>query len=137
MTFVLSRLMSGATAAYAGYCFARPGHLGAVMTGDSDDPGYQLLAHVFGVRDAAVSTFGVLGRSEHTVRTAMLVRVMCDLGDGVVLARRAEDAETRAKVLGVTGTWAALNLTALGLDTLRTRRAGAAKRALDAVVHAV
>ena len=128
MSYALSRLMSTATASYAGYCFYRPEHLGQALGADSSEqPGYDRLAEVFGVRDLAISTFGVLGRSERTVRTAMWVRIMCDVGDGVVLARRADDDETRAKVLAATMTWGTLNVVALHLDKRRARRVAAAR----------
>ncbi|MEO9323373.1 hypothetical protein ABFT23_07775 [Nocardioides sp. C4-1] len=123
MSYSLSRVMSTATAAYAGFCFAKPEHLGQAMgAGKHEQSGYDLLAHVFGVRDLAVSAFGVLGRSERTVTTAMWIRICCDVGDGLVLAARADDDETRAKVLGTTLTWGALNLAALKLDQRRARQ---------------
>jgi len=129
----LSRLMSTATASYAGLCFARPEHLGQAMGADKhDQEGWDRLAEVFGVRDAAISTFAILGRKDSTVRTAMWIRIACDVGDGLVLASRADDDATRAKALGVTMTWAALNLTALHLDKRRARKAAAAKKAASA-----
>ena len=79
MSYALSRLMSAATASYAGYCFYDPGHLGRAMGADGkEQAGYDLLAEVFGVRDLAISSFGVLGRSDRTVRTAMWIRIACD-----------------------------------------------------------
>lgn len=123
MSYSLSRLMSTATAGYAGFALARPEHLGQAMGADRhEQSGYDLLAQVFGVRDTAISTFGILGRSEATVRTAMWIRIACDVGDGVVLALKAEDDETRAKVLGVTLTWATLNYLALRVDKKRAAR---------------
>jgi len=35
---------------------------------DGPEPGWDLLAYVFGVRALAISTFGVLARSDRTVR---------------------------------------------------------------------
>jgi hypothetical protein len=128
MSYALSRLMSTATASYAGYCFAAPEHLGqALGASKSEQDGYDRLALVFGVRDAAISTFGILGRSEGTVRTAMWIRIFCDVGDGVVLAAKAPDDATRAKVLGTTLTWGALNFLALSADKRRARKVAAAK----------
>ncbi len=124
--------MSTATASYAGYCFARPEHLGEALGADKhEQAGYDRLAEVFGVRDLAISTFGILGRSDRTVRTAMWVRIFCDVGDGIVLARRADDDATRAKILTTTMGWGTLNLVALHLDKRRARRVAAAK----AVAH--
>ncbi|CAN5156887.1 hypothetical protein BH09ACT12_BH09ACT12_13860 [soil metagenome] len=128
MSFALSRLMSTATASYAGFCFARPEHLGEALGADKhEQPGYDRLAGVFGVRDLAISTFGVLGRSESTVKTAMWIRILCDVGDGVVLAARAKDDETRAKVLAATLSWGTLNFLALQADKRRVRRVAAAR----------
>jgi hypothetical protein len=129
MSYALSRLMSAATASYAGYCFYRPEHLGEALGADKDEQdAYDTLALVFGVRDAAVSTFGVLG-TEKAVRTAMWIRIACDVGDGIVLASRAEDEETRAKALGVTLAWGTLNFLALHLDKRRARKVALAKEA--------
>ncbi len=128
MSYALSRLMSTATASYAGFCFVRPEHLGEAMGADKhEQPGFDRLAEVFGVRDLAISAFGVLGRSDRTVTTAMWIRICCDVGDGIVLARRAEDDETRAKVLAATLTWGTLNLLALRADKRRARKVAAAK----------
>ena len=123
MSYPLSRLMSAATASYAGYCFARPEHLGQALDADkSQQPGFEQLALVFGVRDAAISTFGILGRSERTVRTAMWIRIMCDVGDGIVLAAKSDDEQVRAKVLGATLGWGTLNFLALTADKRRARK---------------
>lgn len=123
MSYALSRLMSAATASYAGYCFARPEHLGQALDVDrSERAAYEQLARVFGVRDAAISAFGVLGRSDRTVRTAMRIRILCDVGDGIVLAAKAGDDQVRAKVLGATLGWASLNFLAVRLDARRSRK---------------
>jgi hypothetical protein len=144
MSYALSRMTSTATAAYGAFCLARPEHLGQAVGADGGDEqaGYDLLAQVFGVRDLAISTFGVLGRSDRTVRTAMWIRIACDVGDGVVLALRADDEQTRAKVLGATLGWGTLNLIAVSLDKRRARRAAAVREAASttagaarAVVH--
>lgn len=133
MSYALSRLMSTATASYAGYCFVHPEHLGNALGADKDEQaGYDLLANVFGVRDAAISTFGILGRSDRTVRTAMWIRIACDVGDGLVLSSRLDDEDAKVKVLGATMTWGALNLLALTLDKRRARRVEAAKKAVSA-----
>jgi|GEM_PF-934508 len=141
MSYPMSRLMSTATASYAGLCFARPEHLGdALGAGKHEQPGYDLLANVFGVRDLAISTFGILGRSDRTVRTAMWIRIACDVGDGIVLASRVDDDEAKAKVLGATMTWGTLNFLALHLDKRRARRVAAARSVASAagsVAHKV
>jgi len=121
MTFPLSRLMSTATATYGVYALANPRHLGDVV-----DPkhaaDYDVLATTYGARDLAISSVGLLGRSEKTVSAAMLIRIACDVSDGLILAARAKDDATRQKVLGVTFGWAALNALALAADRRRARR---------------
>ena len=133
MSYALSRLMSTATASYAGFCLARPEHLGQALGADKhEQDGFDLLAEVFGVRDLAISTLGIVGRSDRTVRTAMWIRILCDLGDGVVLASRLDDDAARAKALGAAWAWGALNVTALHLDKRRARRVEAARKIADA-----
>ena len=121
MTFPLSRLMSTATATYGVYALANPRHLGNAL-----DPkhaaDYDLLATTYGARDLAISSVGLLGRSEKTVGAAMLIRITCDVSDGLILAARTKDDATRQKVLGVAFGWAALNALALAADRRRSRR---------------
>ena len=123
MTYPLSRLMSASTLTYAGYALAQPRHLGAFMTSaEPQQAEYDLLAQTYGARDLAVGTLGLLGRSERTVTAAMLARIAFDLSDGLLLATRAEDDETKAKVLGVTWGYAALNTVALLADRRRAQK---------------
>ena len=118
MSYPLSRLMSAATAGYAGFALAKPSHLGEAMQASSSDrSGYDLLAQTYGVRDVAVSALGIFGKSPKTVKAAMLVRIAFDLGDGAVLSARAENDDVRKKVLAVTMGWAALNTLALAIDS--------------------
>ena len=123
----LSRLMSTATASYGVYALAEPRHLGRFVTSKkSDQADYDLLAHTYGARDLAISSVALLGRSERTVSAAMMIRIVCDMSDGLLLSARAEDDETRQKILGVTFGWAALNAVALVRDRRAARRARAA-----------
>ena len=118
MSFPLSRFMSTATASYGVYALTDPRHLGnAVDPKNAAD--YDLLAQTYGVRDLAVSAFGVFGRSDKTVATAMRIRILLDIADGVLLSFKAPDEQTRTKVLGVTLGWATLNLVALRADSKR------------------
>jgi len=120
MTFPLSRVMSAATAGYAVFALAKPSHLADAMGSPrSERSGYDLLARVFGVRDLAVSAAGLTATTEGALRVAMGIRTACDVGDGLLLAARAPDSRTRAKVLGVTLTWAALNAAAVTTDVRR------------------
>ena len=120
MSYRLSRLLSTATAAYGGYALARPAHLWRVLEADRDDrDGLELLARTYGVRDLAISAVGVLGRSPRTVRTAMVLRIVMDVGDAALLSARTDDAAVRQKVLGATLGWAGLNALALAFDSRR------------------
>jgi hypothetical protein len=122
MTYRLSRLMSAATASYGVFALAVPRHLGnALTTNPLEQADYDVLARTYGARDLAVSAVGLLARSEAAVTAAMVVRIASDLSDCVLLSLQAKDSTARAKVLGVTLGWAALNIAALVADR---RRAG-------------
>ena len=112
--------MSTATAGYGAYALLDPAHLGKALEVESKQmPGFEVLARTYGVRDLAISSFGILGRSGRTVRTAMKLRILNDVGDGLVLAARTSDPDVRQKVLAVTMGWAALNTLALVVDSVR------------------
>ena len=116
--------MSTATASYGVYALTNPRHLGQFLTDARKSQGdYDVLAQTYGARDLAISTVALFGRSERTVTAAMLVRIACDVSDGLILSVQAEDEETRAEVLGVTFGWAALNVLALARDRRVSRRA--------------
>jgi len=122
MTYRLSRLLSAATASYGAFALARPGHLPDALQADKEDrPGLELLAETYGVRDLAISSLGMFGRSERTVRAAMILRIAMDLGDAALLSTKTDD-EVRQKVLAVTLGWAGLNTLALVIDSARARR---------------
>lgn len=119
MSHPLSRAMSAATASYGGYALARPAHLWQALEAPRGDrAGLELLARTYGVRDLAISAAGLLGRSDRTVRTAMLLRIAMDLGDAALLSVRTE-GDVRRKVLGVTLGWAGANALALAIDHRR------------------
>ena len=120
MSYRLSRLLSTATASYGVYALVQPDHLGKALEADSNEmAGFRALAQTYGVRDVAISAFGIFGRSPKTVKTAMKIRILNDLGDGALLALRTDDADVRKKVLTVTMGWAALNSLALLVDSKR------------------
>lgn len=109
--------MSAATGAYAVFALVKPRHLGAAMTDDrTEQASYDLVAHTYAGRDLVVSALGLLGRSPRTVRTAMLVRIGCDVADAVLLGSRAGSSQVRTKVLAVTLGWATLNTVAVLID---------------------
>lgn len=112
----LSRAMSAATLAYAVFSLVKPGHLGRAMESDAvEQPTYDTIARVYGVRDVAIGGLGVLG-SPRAVRAAMGLRIAGDVADAVVLASRAPNARVRAKVLAVSLGYAVLNVAALVRD---------------------
>jgi hypothetical protein len=113
--------MSTATASYGVYALVEPRHLGrAVDPKNAAD--YDLLAQTYGARDLAISSVGLLGRSPRTVTASMLIRIACDVSDGLILAAKAKDDATRQKILGVTFGWAGLNALALVSDRRRARK---------------
>ena len=119
MSHRLSRIMSAATAAYGVYALARPAHIGKAMeAGPKEQAHYDTLARVYGVRDVAISVLGVVG-SPGAVRAAMRLRVASDLVDAAYLSARTDDGKVRAKVLGATLGWAALNSLAVARDRRR------------------
>ena len=121
MTYPLSRAMSTATSAYGVYALVRPRHLGRLLTSNSrEQEAYDVLARVYGVRDLTISALGLFGRSPKTVGTAMLMRIVMDLGDGTLLSLKAEDKEGRMKLLGATCAWASLNALAWTIDRRRS-----------------
>ena len=64
MSYRLSRLMSTATAGYGAFALVSPDHLGDALEVDQQDrSGMDLLAQTYGVRDLAISSLGVFGRS--------------------------------------------------------------------------
>lgn len=126
MSYRLPRLMSTATAVYAGYALVRPEHLPRALRADGPaTQGLSVLAQTYGVRDLAISLVGMLGTAP-AVRLAMGLRIAMDLSDGVLLATgAAPDRAVRARVLAVTGGWAALNALAVGIDSGRRAEAAA------------
>jgi hypothetical protein len=122
MSHSLSRIMSTATAAYGGYAFTQPAHLWQGLQADRKDrEGLELLARTYGVRDLAIGGLGVFGRSDATVRAAMVLRIAMDLGDAALLSSRTQDPDVRRKVLAITLGWAGLNAVALAIDSARSR----------------
>lgn len=121
MTFPLSRFMSTATASYGVYALVEPRHLGNAVD-SKNAAAYDLVAQTFGARDLAVSSLGMFGRSEKTISAAMVMRILLDVSDGLLLATKAQDEETRNKVLSVTFGWATLNALALSMDRRRAKR---------------
>ena len=120
MSYRLSRFMSTATAGYGAFALISPDHLGSALQVDKRDmAGMNLLAQTYGVRDLAISSLGIFGRSPKTVKAAMVLRIAMDLGDAALLSSKTDSDEVRQKVLAVTLSWAALNSLALLVDSKR------------------
>jgi len=112
--------MSTATAGYGVFALVSPEHLGKALEVDPQDrAGMDLLAQSYGVRDLAISSLGMFGRSPRTVRTAMVLRIAMDLGDAALLSARVGPGDVRTKVLAATLGWAGLNTLALLVDSRR------------------
>ncbi len=107
-----SRVMGAATAAYAGFALARPGHLsGALQAPSSERPALDRLARTYGVRDLASTALLFTGRSS-LIRAGMALRIAGDLGDCAILGTSTEDPAVRRKVVLITLGWATLNAAA-------------------------
>lgn len=119
MDYPASRLLSAATMAYGVYAAVKPRHLAESMHAD---PGrartWDKVAYGYALRDIPVSLAGILGPA-NAVQAAMKARIASDITDAVALGTAARDGATRAKVMGVTLGWAALNVAALAWDRRR------------------
>lgn len=112
-----SALMSAATAGYAVFAIAKPRHLGKALTNSPlKQPEYDVVARLFGPRDLAVSAMALFAPSARVREQAMVARVALDLTDAALLSREATHTAGKAKVLGATLTWAALNIAAIRAD---------------------
>ena len=100
------RVMSLATAGYAAYCLVKPEHLRQAL--GSDDPMWDTVARVFGVRDLAISAVGVLG-SPTAARASLAIRTAIDFGDAALLGLTV-DGEASTKAVATAGGWGLLNL---------------------------
>lgn len=113
---VASRVLSAATLGYAVFSLVKPEHLGKAMQSDAfEQPTYDTIARVYGVRDVVIGGLGVVG-TPRAVRAAMGLRIAGDVADAVVLGSRAPNNGVRAKVLAVTLGYAVLNTAALLRD---------------------
>ncbi|MRJ77050.1 hypothetical protein GEV29_10905 [Aeromicrobium sp. SMF47] len=112
-----STILSAATAGYAVYALVRPRHLGKALTSNPvRQADYDVVARLFGPRDLAVSALAILAPTEAGREQAMIARVVLDLTDAALLTLEATTAGGKAKVLGATLTWAALNVAAIVAD---------------------
>ena len=111
--------MSAASAGYACYALARPGHLARVLKASAGERrSLDRLARTYGVRDLATSALA-LSPDPTPVRTAMALRITSDLGDCLVLGSSTDDPGVRRKAVAVTLGWATLNALAWAADERR------------------
>lgn len=119
MNFTASRFMHALTAGYGVFALAKPEHLSNAMNADADERvGYDTLARAYGIRDLPISALGIFG-SARGVQWATRARLAGDFADCATLAVQAPDGKVRAKVMGVTLGWAALNYAAYRWDLSR------------------
>lgn len=117
MTLSYSKLISAATAGYAVFALVKPRHLGKALTKSPlKQPEYDLVARMFGPRDLVISALALVAPSPAARERAMVARVTLDLSDAVLLTPEARTKAGKAKVLGATLTWAALNVAAIVAD---------------------
>ncbi len=116
MNYTASRVMHALTASYGVFALVKPEHLGNAMNADADERGgYDTLARAYGIRDLPISALGIFG-PDRGVQWATRARLAGDFADCLTLAVRAPSGQVRAKVMGVTLGWAALNYAAYRWD---------------------
>lgn len=112
-----SKLLSLATAAYGVFAAVKPRHLGDAMRASGPEAStFDLLAHTYAGRDLSISGVALASSTPAVVTTAMVLRILNDLSDGLVLSTSTSKPAVRNKVLAVTVSWAALNTAALVAD---------------------
>lgn len=110
--YLFSRVMGLATATYAGYALARPGHLTrALAAPPSQQSALDRLARTYGVRDLA-STALLFTPDPALIRAGMALRIAGDLGDCAILGTSVHDHAVRRKLVATTLGWATLNAAA-------------------------
>jgi hypothetical protein len=117
MTPSYSTILSAATAGYAVFALVKPRHLGEALTNNPvKQQRYDLVSRLFGPRDLAISTLALLAPTNVAREQAMLARVALDLADAALLTPHGKAKGAKAKVLGVTLSWASLNAAAILAD---------------------
>ncbi len=117
MTKNVSTALSVATTGYPVFALANPRHLGKALTANPLKQGdYDLSARVFGARDLVVSALAIFAPTSTAPEHAMVARVIFDLTDASMFTPQAQATGAKAKILGATLMWAALNATAIVLD---------------------
>ena len=115
------RALGVATAAYGVAITARPALLlkpSGMLRGDEPEPEQATFVRTLGIRDLASGAAMALASGRRSMRTAIAVRVVSDLGDLVVLGSALRGRPERPKVMAAAGGWAAL----CALSALATRK---------------
>lgn len=117
MTFPLSRILSGATAAYGVFAVIKPEHLGSgVKAPLPQRPAFDLMVYVYAARDLPVSAVGMFAAAPNLVTAAMVMRIISDFSDATILGLNIDNPEGKKKALAATLSWGALNTAALLID---------------------
>jgi hypothetical protein len=117
-----SKLLLLATAGYGAFALAKPRHLADALEAPGEQaPAIDQMAYTYAGRDLSISALGLLSRNPTLVTAAMVLRILGDLSDAAVLGTAATKPDVRAKVLGVTLGYAAVNAAALAADRRRLR----------------
>jgi|tagenome__1003787_1003787.scaffolds.fasta_scaffold20281799_2 hypothetical protein len=119
MTWI-PRALGVATAAYGVAITARPALLlkpSGMLRGAEPEPEQATFVRALGIRDLASGAAMALAPGRKSLRTAIAVRVVSDLGDLVVLGRALRGNPQRTKVMAAAGSWAAV----CALSALATR----------------
>lgn len=115
-----SKLISALTAGYGVFALVRPRHLAdGIQAPAAQAPALDQMARTYAGRDLAISALALSSGNPAVVSAAMALRIAGDLSDAAVLGTSTR-ASVRAKVLGVTLGWAALNVAAVVADRRRT-----------------
>jgi hypothetical protein len=108
----LPRLLGTLTAAYGVGLIVRPELLAKpcrLVDADGRVPeGVAVLSRALGARDAASGLAMAFAPNGSALRTAIAVRVGCDLADAVCLGVALPDKQTRLKAAAVAGLWGVL-----------------------------
>jgi hypothetical protein len=116
-TLPRTRLAALATAAYAGYALVQPEHLHRLLPAHITPQESRRLSLTYAGRDLPISLLGVLGPGP-AVPVALGLRLAGDVTDAATLGSTTSGS-ARAKVLGASMGWAAVNVAAFALDRRR------------------
>jgi len=122
---IATLIVGSLTAAYGVLEFVKPD----ILAGQTDMAGshpviadrLRTVSRVLGVRDVVSGTAMALASTPLQRRITTVARVVFDLGDGITLAATLPSSAPKAKILLVTGGWAALSAAA-GIVAAHSKR---------------